>query len=175
MRVLCYKCDHSWNYKGKNTEGKGYITCSGCYYKIRLDRAIVKGLPEQKLLTKLPSFQRELPKELSKIPTTHYPKIDLKPLEIKRPIKIIEDVEEEEVEQVEEIFIDGKACELHRLPATYDSFEMKWVCEKCLEFEIPNAKPYENNLGIVRYIQTEKSIKVIPIDPLRALKNQMNF
>ena len=82
MRMLCYKCGHSWNYKGKNTEGKGYITCSGCYYKIRVDKALVEDLSQQELLANLPK-KRLLPIKLPSfkvdIPTTHYPS---------RPIKI---------------------------------------------------------------------------------------
>lgn len=69
MRALCYKCGHSWNYKGKTTEGKGYITCSGCYYKIRADKALDFSSQEhQKLLTTTNKLL-SLPK---KIPTTHY-------------------------------------------------------------------------------------------------------
>lgn len=65
MRALCYKCGHSWNYKGEIKEGKKYITCSGCYYKIRIDRALDFSTEEhQKLLTnsiKLPSLPIKLP------------------------------------------------------------------------------------------------------------------
>ena len=74
MRMLCYKCNHSWNYKGKNSEGKGYITCPGCYYKIRGDRALVKEPFKEKLLTN-PPVREKLPTKLLsskvKIPTTH--------------------------------------------------------------------------------------------------------
>lgn len=65
MRMLCYKCRHSWNYKGKNSEGKGYITCPGCMYKIRVDKALIEPLSVQKLLTNLPK-KRPLPNELPK-------------------------------------------------------------------------------------------------------------
>ena len=78
--MLCYKCDHSWFYKGKNSEGKGYITCPGCYYKIRVDKALVEDSSQHKLLTELPIFKtkhKELPIKLlsskAKIPTTHHP------------------------------------------------------------------------------------------------------
>ena len=68
--MLCYKCDHSWNYKGKYSEGEGYITCPKCLYKIRVDKALVEGYSGQKLLTNLPK-KKLLPKRLpNKIPTT---------------------------------------------------------------------------------------------------------
>ena len=103
MRVLCYKCNHAWNYKGKNSEGKGYITCPGCLYKIRLDKAIVEYPFKQELLTtktKLP-IQR-LPKLSIKLPTTN----QIKPLEIKVPIEteiIEEDQDQEEGIRIREI------------------------------------------------------------------------
>ena len=172
MRMLCYKCDHSWNYKG-NSEGKVYVTCPNCIRKVRIDKALIEESFQQKLLT-------ELPISKGKIPTTTSFSKEKILLPVKKPklveIKetIMEDVEEEKVEPLE-IFIDGKACELHSLPATYDSLDRKWVCEKCLEFETPNAKPYEKNLGIVIYIQKEKSIKIIPRDPIALLRHQEEY
>ncbi len=72
--MLCYKCEHSWNYKGKNTEGKGNITCPRCLYKIRVDKAMIEGPLKQELLIKLPTkrpLPNELPNELPrKLPTT---------------------------------------------------------------------------------------------------------
>jgi len=70
MRMLCYKCGHPWNYRGKYTEGEGYITCPGCYYKIRVDKALIEAPSEQKLLSNLLN-KRILPSELpSELPTT---------------------------------------------------------------------------------------------------------
>ena len=70
MQMLCYKCDHSWPYKGKKTEEKDHITCPGCYYKILLGKALIEAPSEQKLLSDLPNKKR-LPSELlSKLPTT---------------------------------------------------------------------------------------------------------
>ncbi len=79
MRMLCYKCKHSWNYKGKNTH---YITCPGCFYKIRVDKAFIEGPVHQKLLTNLPKIKR-LPSKLpKKLPTTN----ETQPLKIEIPI-----------------------------------------------------------------------------------------
>ena len=177
MIALCYKCGYDWNYKG-GQRGKENLSCPKCSYRLRADRTLTEDLhTRQETLHDSPLKLHETPEKIHtyihKKKKLYSPNL-LKPIEIKRPIEIIEDVEEEEFE-LEEIFIDGKACELHNLPATYDSFDRKWVCEKCLEFEIPNAKPHEKNLGIVTYIQKEKSIKVIPLDPLRALKSQMSY
>ena len=82
--MLCYKCNHSWNYKGKNGEGKGYITCPGCYYKIRSDRALIEESFKQKLPTSLPRKEQLPTKLLSKLPSfkTKIPTIS-KPLQIK--------------------------------------------------------------------------------------------
>ncbi len=85
MQMLCYKCKHSWNYKGKNSEGKGYITCPGCLYKIRVDKALVEGPLRQELLTNLPkkrSLPIKLPTKLPsfnvEIPTTNtFPKEEM--------------------------------------------------------------------------------------------------
>ncbi len=94
MRMLCYKCDHSWNYKGKNTEGEGYITCPGCYYKIRVDKALIESPFKQKLLTNLPIKQKLLINLPIKLPTTQ-PKIEF---------EIIKDnLDEEEIEEVEDM------------------------------------------------------------------------
>ncbi len=40
MEVKCYnqKCLNEWTYRGKS---KGYITCSKCHYRIKLDKSIV--------------------------------------------------------------------------------------------------------------------------------------
>ena len=149
MKVLCYKCNHSWNYKGKNTEGKGYITCSGCYYKIRLDRALVEDSSEQKLLTNLLSLNKKSPKKLSKIPTTHHSLIQLKPLEVKRPteIKIVEDVQEEIK------YVNG-----------FSEFHLR-----------VQEMGYKGNVFKVKEIKKDLNIKVIPRDPLRVLKNRMGY
>jgi len=70
MQMRCYKCGHPWSYKGKKTEGEDYITCPGCYYKIRVDKALIEAPSKQELLTNLPS-RRPLPRELPiKLPTT---------------------------------------------------------------------------------------------------------
>ncbi len=75
MRMLCYKCNHPWNYRGKNTEEKDNITCPKCMYKLVLGKALIEGPSEQKLLTNLPN-KKPLPNKLpsllpSKLPTTN--------------------------------------------------------------------------------------------------------
>ena len=97
MRMLCYKCNHPWNYGGKNSDGKGYITCPGCYYKIRVDKALVEEPFKQELLTSETKLPRRLLSFKTEIPTTHHPK----PLEIKGPIetKILEEFQDQEEDQ----------------------------------------------------------------------------
>ncbi len=70
MQMLCYKCGHSWSYKGKKNEEKDHITCPGCYYKILLGKALIEAPSEQKLLSDLPN-KKGLPSGLlSELPTT---------------------------------------------------------------------------------------------------------
>ena len=137
MQMLCYKCNHSWNYKGKNSEGQGYITCPGCLYKIRVDKALIEPLSKQKLLTNLPN-KRILPK---KLPTTN----EIKPLQIdiKGPVyrRIIEQPKTDFIQPQEEIVFEEKICEDHNLPVSYDDIEKTWTCRKCREVKTPNAKP----------------------------------
>ena len=71
MRMLCYKCDHLWNYRGRNTEEKDNITCPKCMYKLVLGKALIEGPSEQKLLSNLPN-KKLLPNRLpSFLPTTN--------------------------------------------------------------------------------------------------------
>lgn len=77
MRMLCYKCHHPWNYKGKKTEGVGYVTCPSCLYKLRVDKALIENPFSQKLLTNF-NNKKQLPKKLPNIlPTTNL-KIEIK-------------------------------------------------------------------------------------------------
>ena len=68
--MLCYKCDHPWNYKGKNTEEGDYITCPGCYRKIIFGKALIEDPSEQKLLTSLPKKRVKTTNFPLKLPTT---------------------------------------------------------------------------------------------------------
>ena len=146
MRMLCYKCNHSWNYKGKNTEGKGYITCSGCYYKIRIDKALVEDLSQQELLANLPK-KRHLPIKLptklpsfkAEIPTTHYPP---------RPIKT-----EKEQEPIIKMFNN------------LSDFNM----------EVLDKGYQEEELTIRKLPLGPEIINVISYDPIKHLEHQRSF
>lgn len=215
MRMLCYKCDHSWNYKG-NSEGKVYVTCPNCIRKVRIDKVLIEEPFQQKLLNELPVSKVKIPTTTSfskgkLLLPVHKPKL----IEIKKTI--IEDVEEEEIH--EDIIILENP--LHANPVNIEYLKKKMLENKV---EIPQEegfkfmpvkvsdplaingerivmkkyKDYTKNLGqIIRvnHFQLPKKIqeslnekeisrprqkpdfeiKVIPRDPLRALKNQMNF
>jgi len=173
MRALCYKCGHSWNYKGKITEDKKYLTCAGCYYKIRIDRALDFSTEEhQKLLTN----QIKLPSLNNKIPTTHYSQPHKQSVQL--PINIIDPIPrpyieapkeidyEEEFEDQEELFTEIiiKLCSKHNLPARYDDYSLEWKCRECIELEIENntiGKKYKDvtsHLGEVRRIGSDIEI-----------------
>lgn len=38
MKLKCYKCGHIWNYQGNSIY---YCTCSSCYTKVKIERAII--------------------------------------------------------------------------------------------------------------------------------------
>ncbi len=109
MRMLCYKCNHLWNYKGKNTEGEGHITCPRCLYKIRVDKALIESPPEQKLLTILPNkkfLPNKLPNKL--LTTNEFERVildeDMGVLVEKRIAEQFKEIlDEEEIEEVEDV------------------------------------------------------------------------
>jgi len=146
MRMLCYKCNHPWNYEGKNTEEKDNITCPKCMYKLILGKALAEELSEQKLLVNLPNkklLPNRLPSNLPNfLPTTNeFERVILaEGMEVlveKRLAKQFKEAQEyldEEIECVieqEDPIIVTKLCKDHGLPARYDSLEKKWVCEEC--------------------------------------------
>ena len=129
MRSICYKCGHTWNYKGKQ-RGKDTLCCSKCSYKLIAEKALVKDLHsnQEELHTYIHSFKGNLHSPIKKLHTTHKPDViehthlfnlsDLKGY----PANL-------NVIQEEEIIIDGIICEIHKLPASYDDLDRKWVCE----------------------------------------------
>ena len=112
MRMLCYKCGHPWNYKGKNTEGEGYITCPGCLYKIRVDKALIEGSSEQRLLTSLPKKRVKTTSFPLKLPTTSFT-IEFETIKDKdgfvyrvdkrMPEQFKETLRDEEIEEIKEV------------------------------------------------------------------------
>ncbi len=152
MRMLCYKCNHPWNYRGKNTEEKDNITCPKCMYKLVLGKALIEGPSEQKLLANLPN-KKLLPNRLpsllpSKLPTTNEFEMvileeGMEVLVDKRIAKQFKEAPEYLDEEIECVISSSgkersgmsemgiKICEDHGLPARYDSTEKKWVCEEC--------------------------------------------
>ncbi len=76
MKMLCYKCDHSWNYKGIINEGKAYVTCPSCMRKIRIDKSFVEDSSEQRLLTSISKMGVKTTSSPLKLPTTTSFKIE---------------------------------------------------------------------------------------------------
>ncbi len=179
MRALCYKCGHSWNYKGEIKEGKKYITCSGCYYKIRIDRTLDFSTEEhQKLLTnpvKLPSLPH-------KLPTTHH-SFKLKSiLNLNNLTPEMFGLEKEHtpyrkiIERPQTEFIEieegSNLCDIHNLPASYD--DKVWTCRECRKIETPNAEPVIYPSAQINKIPKEE-FKIIPRDPIKLLEHQRSF
>lgn len=50
MELQCYnpKCLHLWNYKGKSSNDKDTLTCPKCLNKLRLGKAKLGNLPNEK-------------------------------------------------------------------------------------------------------------------------------
>ncbi len=153
MLVLCYKCKHSWNYKGKNSEGEGYITCPGCLYKIRIDKAMVESSSNQKLLTTIPKKEILPTRILEELPTTTN---EIKPLQIKRPIyrKIIKQPKTDFIEPKKKIKEFDNISDFH------------------LEVQ---KQEYVDSPIKVREIEGIKIIRTIPRDPIKLLEHQRSF
>lgn len=145
MRMLCYKCDYSWNYKGKYTEGEGHITCPKCFYKIRVDKALIEGPSQQELLTNLPNKKRlskGLPKKLL---TT----------KLEKGFEAIRDK-------------DGFIYLVDRKIAK----QFKEAQEETL---VPSRGIEEEDLGIKVLPIKPEIIRIIPIDPIKILEHQRSF
>lgn len=90
MEVKCYnkKCLNEWVYRGKS---KGYITCSKCHYRIKLDKAIIYYSN---------SKTKEIPKSTHSLTTlTHSQKKDL---EEKPVVEFVIDSQNEEEVKIKE-------------------------------------------------------------------------
>jgi DNA-directed RNA polymerase subunit RPC12/RpoP len=150
MQMLCYKCGHSWSYKGKKTEGEDYITCPGCYYKIRFEKALIGCPSEQKLLINLPNKKR-LPSELPiKLPTT---KLKIEFEAIRDQDGFVYLVDKKIAKQFKEALDD----------------------EEVEETSLPRSGVEEQG-PVIRILPPKfEIIRVIPRDPIKILEHQRGF
>ena len=157
MKSLCYKCGHSWNYKGKITEGKKYITCSRCYYKIRIDRALDFSTEEhQKLL----SDSIKLPSLVHKLPTTHYSQVHLKPIETSVKFEEVRDPKDNFLYRVDEKIVQ-------QFKVALDEKEIDETPPPGIE-----PRPQEQTIETIPWFEI---IRVIPYDPLKHLEHQKDY
>ncbi len=145
MRMLCYKCNHSWTYKGKNTEEEDYITCPGCYRKIRLGKALIDDLSEQELLTSSPK---------KRMKTTSF------------PLKLLTT----SLERV--YFPDGFDCLVHK---DISKQFKELLLEDLEEEEIEEVEDVQEQESVIRILPPKFEIRVIPTDPIKILEHQMSF
>lgn len=113
MRMLCYKCNHSWKYKGVFIEGKLYVTCPNCMRKIRIDKSSVEDSFEQRLLTSLPKKRVKTTSFPLRLPTTTSFKIEFETIKDKDGFvyrvdkrmseRFKETLRNEEIEEIEEV------------------------------------------------------------------------
>lgn len=186
MKAICYKCNHSWNFKGKIKENQRYITCSRCYLKIRVDRSIdfSKEETQESLinLPKAPVVKRELPTTYYLPPSINFIEVEDGIFVEKKIAKQFKDAQEETEpnlfqEQEQEIIMEigSNLCKEHNLPASYDSYEKKWLCNECIKINVPNAKPRTDHLGTVSEVKNNQEIRIIPYDPVKHLGHMKNF
>ncbi len=150
MRMLCYKCSHPWNYRGKNTEEKDNITCPKCMYKLVLGKALVEGPSEQKLLINLPN-KKPLPNKLpSFLPTTN---------EFERVI----------LEEGMEVLVDKKIVKQFK--------EAPEGLDEEIECVITAEGEERDGMGMsVMAIKIYEDIKILPgKTPLEIIKHQESF
>ncbi len=119
MQMLCYKCGHPWNYRGKNIEEKDNITCPKCMYKLVLGKAFVEGPSEQKLLINLPNKKR-LPNRLPSFLPNKLPNILPTTNEFERVI----------LEEGMEVLVDKKIVKQFKEAPEYLDEEIECVIEQ---------------------------------------------
>ena len=158
MRMLCYKCGHSWNYTRRNTEGEWrYITCPGCYYKIRVDKALIEDFSKQKLLTNLPNKEL-LPKKLliklpttQKLPTTTKLKIEFETLKDKDGFVYR---------------VDKRMSEQFKETLRNEEIEETLMTDESIEEQEPVIKILPPKFKIIR---------IIPRDPIKITEHQVAY
>lgn len=156
MKALCYKCNHSWNHKGKIIVDKKYITCPRCYYKIRVDKTLDFSTEEhQNLLTN----QVKLPSLPNKLPTTHYSAPMAQPIEASSKFVEIRDPKDNF------LYHDKKI--LKQFREVLDEEEIE-------ETPLPGIEEQEPTIRILP--PKFEIIRVIPYDnPIKQLKHQKDY
>ena len=125
MRMLCYKCNHSWNHKGILTEGKVYVTCPNCMRKIRVDRSLIEDVSKQKLLTNLPKKNVDTTSFPLKLPTTtSFERVSFSDgfncLVHKNIAKQFEEAPEEEEDDVKDVLLQEQEPAIKILPPKFE-------------------------------------------------------
>lgn len=156
MEVKCTnkKCLYEWDYKGKASNPKDYITCPKCHYRIMLNKALDLSISHS--LTH--SLTHKQPVEL---PINIIDPIPSPYIEVPKEI-----YEEEEFLDYEELFTEIiiKLCKKHDLPARYNDYDLDWKCSKCIGLEIEDNiigrkyKDVTSHLGEVRIIESDIEI-----------------
>ena len=169
MEIRCTnkKCLHEWNYKGNLSDDKDYVTCPICRYKSMLKKAIngKKDTPIYHKSTDLLTDSLTYPKKNNR--QTSYKRIIEKPQTefIEEGIK-----NEEEFEEQKELFPEKiiKLCNTHNLPAQYNDYEKKWLCNECIESKIEKnistkkVKELISHLGGIKLVENNIEIEHVP-------------
>lgn len=151
MRALCYKCGHSWNYKGKQRE-KEHLSCSRCSYRLVAEKALL-GEDENNQI-KLHNFLHNSPLELHKEPPKIHTYIHKK---------------KDFIEVEKDIFVEKKIAKQFK-EAKEDP------TEEGIFYESIKNNQRQNQEQIITILPPKyKIIRVIPIDPIKILEHQRNY
>ncbi len=175
MQVKCTnkKCLHLWEYKGNVTKDKDYITCPKCHYKSMFKKALDRKKDIPLSIPPTNSLTHSLTHSLTDTPILNLNKLSPKMFGL--------EVEEDQEEEQEEIVIDGNMCDIHKLPASYDDLDRKWVCDKCIDESIDSKmglkpdlkeKVFSNYSDFLREVKKRDgviTIKEIKPDVIREL------
>ena len=150
MRMLCYKCNHSWQYRGILTEGQLYVTCPNCMRKIRIDNSLIDDSSEQRLLTSLPKKRVKTTSFPLRLPTTTSFKIEFETIKDK----------------------DGFVYRVDkRMPERFKETLRNEEIE-----DIGKVEEMQEQESVIRILPPKfKIIRVIPYNPIKHLEHMKNY
>ena len=167
MRMLCYKCNHPWNYKGTISGGRVYVTCPSCMRKVRVDRSLVEDSSGQRLLTSISKKDMKTTSSPLRLPTTTSFKIEFESIKDKQGLiynvdkriaqqfRNVLDEEETPVPGIE----PGEEEPVIKIFNNLSDFNMEILDKGCQEEE-PTIRILPPSFEVIR---------VIPRDPIKHL------
>jgi len=169
MKVKCInkKCLHEWDYRGQSNN---YISCPICHFKFKIQRAINNML----------NIPLNIPTNIpTNIPSNIPSNIPIKRVFINKITpEMFDSNDNEEFEEQEELSPEPikKLCSKHNLPARYNDYDKKWICNECDNLPLlRNVKEVTSHLGTAKEIKSDVEITGLSYDPIKHLEHQMSF